>query len=208
MTKNSDFKKRVRERMAKTGESYTAARRHLEQRERGPTLEGWFVTGPGDDNPDFELTDYEGGLEPEMRHKGKACAYVRSIVEEPRSHAVVMQSIHSQKYHGKRIRFSAELRCTEGVEDSGLWLRVVPFNRDWSYAAGYFDATPEWQRGEIVVEVDPRSTSIMFGVSLHGRGKVWMSDANFEIVDRSVPLTAETIKDWQPPEPVNLSFEG
>lgn len=65
-----------------------------------------------------------------------------------------------------------------------------------------------WRRGEIVVDVDPRSATIMFGVSLQGRSKVGMSDARFEIVDENVPITGRTRHGWQPAEPVNLSFEG
>lgn len=210
MTKNSDFKKLVRERMAKTGESYTTAKRNLEadREPTKPTLEGWVITGPGDNDPDFEVTDYEAGLEPGMRHKGKACAYIRSVVDEPRLHAVIMQSVNATKFHNERIRFSAEIRVEEEGSDGSLWLRVVPIKRDSSYAWGYAQATTEWHRGEIVVDVDPRATSIMLGVSLEGVGKVWMSDAQFEVVDQSVPLTGGKFGEWEPEAPVNLSFEG
>ena len=208
MTKNSDFKQRVRERMAKTGESYTTAKRQLEANQQPvPTLRGWAFTGPGDGTADFEITDYEGGLEPELRHNGKACAFVRSIVDAPQSHAVIMQNVDSLNYHGKRVRFSAMVRCDSDTTVGHLWVRVVPLGKDNSYAWGRAHATTEWQRGEIVVDIDPRSAEIMFGVSLHGRGHVWMSDANFEVVDATVPLTGKTWDEDMPAEPVNLSFE-
>ncbi len=208
MTKNNDFKKLVRERMAKTGESYATARRQMEGERPAPTLDGWVITGPGDHNEGFELTDYAGGLELDMVYRGKPCAYLRSTVDEPNSHAVIMQSVDARPYRGERIRFSAGIRCTEGTEDADLWVRVVPLTKDWSFSAGYFKATTDWQDGAVVLDVDPLAVSIMFGVGLTGAGNVWMSNATFEVVDLSVALTSVDIPYRWPLKPVNLSFEG
>ena len=130
-----------------------------------------------------------------------------STAEEPASHGVIMQSIDSRAFLGERIRFSAWIRCEEGTAAAQLWVRVVPLNRDEAtLARGVFRATPTWQHGEVVVDVDPRSVSIMFGLMLEGAGRVWMSGASFERVDSSVPLTQEGSVTREPAAPINLGF--
>ena len=81
---------------------------------------------------------------------------------------------------------------------------VVPRDRDTSFAHGRFVATPEWQRGAVVLDVAAESSSIMFGLGLASAGKVWISDVSFQVVDASVPLSGETA---EPAEPVNLGFQ-
>src|SRR5688500_8811962 len=110
MTRDRDFKRIVRQRMAKTGESYSTAKRQLERADTAGSLRGWCITGPGDGAPDFRVTDYEGGLDPEQSHAGLPCAFLRSVVERPASHVVIMQSIRTERYVGRRIRFSAWVR--------------------------------------------------------------------------------------------------
>lgn len=85
----------------------------------------------------------------------------------------------------------------------GLWLRVVPEDRDVTLASGRERGTGTWSRCSVVLDVPSPSTSIMFGLSLTGAGEVWMSDARFEIVDGTVPTTGGR---EEPLEPINLSF--
>lgn len=169
-------------------------------------IRGWSVTGPGDNAPDFKLTDYEGGLDRRCRHGGAAGAFLRSKVDKPGKHAVVMQSIRSDRYRGKRVRLSAWVK-TEGVaEEAALWMRVVPADRDRTFARGAAPArgTTDWTRYQVVLDVAPESQSIMFGLSPRGIGKAWIDDVTWEVVDASVPVTASTS---EPLEPSNLAFE-
>jgi len=69
-------------------------------------------------------------------------------------------------------------------------------------------ATPNWHYGEVVVDVDPRSRSIMFGLGLTGEGRVWMSSAAFEAVDESVPVTTFGAVRREPRSPKNLDLSG
>ena len=75
-------------------------------------------------------------------------------------------------------------------------------------ARGLCQATPTWQHGAVVFDVDPRSSSIMFGLSLQGTGRVWMSGASFETVDCDVPLTQEGTVFREPKAPINLDLMG
>ena len=96
------------------------------------------MTGPGDGRKDFRLVGYEGGLDSEMLHDGERCAFLRSTIAAPDKHAVVMQSIRSERYVGRRVRFAAWVKNAPGARNGGLWMRVVPLDRDRSFAAGYF----------------------------------------------------------------------
>jgi hypothetical protein len=171
-------------------------------------IDGWYVTGPGDDAKDFRLTDYEGGMDTRIKHRGKASAFLRSTVDKPDKHAVVMQSVRSDHYRGKRIRVSAWLR-TEGVTDEAcLWVRVVPIDRDTtlSRAAVPLRGTLDWKRYEVVLDVSVAAHSIMYGLSLHGTGKAWIDDMTWEVVDASVP-TVGVPSPSEPADPSNLDFE-
>jgi hypothetical protein len=202
MTRDRDFKQIVRQRMAKTGESYTTARQQLQT--PAASLRGWHITGPGDGRPDYRLEDYEGGLDPAVVRDGQPCAFLRSTVPAPRSHGVIMQSIRSEKYAGGRIRFSAWLKAAgPDPQHGGLWVRVVPQDRDSTLTHGQVHATHDWKLAAVVVDVPAGSSSIMFGLHLQGTGQVWFSGASFELVDATVPLSTERA---EPEVPVNLTF--
>src|SRR4051795_3808055 len=139
-------------------------------------IPGWAVTGPGDYTPDFELTHYAGGFA-EEQHQDQPSVWLRSTVPNAEEHGVIMQRIRSDRYRGKRIRFAAWVR-SEGVEQwGGLWVRVTPRDDTRSYAHGRAAATgtADWQLLSVAVEVAPDASYIMFGLALHGNGKVWMS---------------------------------
>lgn len=198
MTRDSDFKKIVRRRMAKTGEGYTTARRQLEATPPAGSLRGWSVTGPGDG-----LEDYEGGLDSTVRHEGRPCAYLRSVKPDAAKRAVVMQSILTERYRGKRVRLTAWVRSVK--PNAGLWMRIVPYDRDQTFAYGRHLAQPEWTRGAVVLDVPVEAHRIMFGLFLEGAGQAWISQAQFEVVDTTVPVSGSNRDD--PREPVNLTFE-
>ena len=168
-----------------------------------PTLEGWYFEGPGCDG---SIPDELAGIRPAMRHNGKPVAYLRSVVEDPEPITVLYQAVSTAQYRGKRVRFSADLLNAAGT-GARLWLRVIPNGGAFNYAFGYFDATDDWQRGEIVVDVDERAEAIMFGAGVWDQGEVWMSGASFEVVDDSVPVTCQ-VSTPNPREPLNLTFEG
>jgi len=167
-------------------------------------IQGWAVTGPGDGAKDFELTDYDGGLDRKVKHSGKASAYLRSRVKKPAKHAVVMQSIRSHEYRGKRIRVAAWIKTRDVAEAASLWVRVTPKNRDETLARAVASAkgTTDWKRYEVVLDVPSKSELILYGLALQGTGKAWIDDMTWEIVDWSVPVTSGA-----PLEPSNLGFE-
>jgi RNA polymerase sigma factor (sigma-70 family) len=73
---------------------------------------------------------------------------------------------------------------------AGLYLRVIdpamtkpPEERQQVT----FQGTHDWTRSEIQVEVPPESMHILFGISLTGKGQIWVTNVQLE----SIPSTSE-----------------
>jgi hypothetical protein len=166
-------------------------------------IPGWTVTGPGDYAPDFELRHYAGGFADET-HAGQPSVWLCSTVPHAEEHGVIMQRIRSDKYRAKRIRFAAWVK-SDGVEQwGGLWVRVVPRDDTRSYAHGRAAATgtTDWQELSVTVEVAADSSYLLFGLALHGNGKVWMSGPSFQVLGDAQASLADV-----PLEPRNLALQ-
>ena len=202
MPENKDLKRRVRERMAATGERYTDALAHLlNQVPLEPLPPGWVRTGD-------RSVDYEVGLLP------AAVAYertrvvrlrLRDTVPRPSGFGALAQSIAATRYRGQKVRFSAAVRTEKVTGWAGLWLRVDGANgvlvldnmQDRSLRG-----STEWTPAEIVLGVAQEAVRLNFGVLLSGAGAVDVARLHFEQVDESVPVTIGPLPD----EPQNLDF--
>jgi erythromycin esterase len=175
--------------------------------------EGW--TGPRKG-----ATDFECGLDLDIKHSGSRSAYLKGTVDQPRGQSALRQAIAADNYRGKRLRMSAIVR-TQDVEGSvGLWMRVN--SREQSGLA--FDnmstraikGTTDWTKYEVVLDVPAMAADIFFGVIASGRGQTWVDDIQFEVVGQDVATTAmptqpvrrlaKLVEDL-PKEPRNLGFE-
>lgn len=113
----------------------------------------------------------------------------------------LQQAFEAYEYRGKRLRLSGLLK-TEKVEggvagpkgrDIGgtalcLWIEGVnetlcPANAQQHALQG----THDWIRRELSVEVPQTGISVALGLLLLGRGQVWLSDVQLEVVDESSP---------------------
>jgi hypothetical protein len=203
MTRDKDFKKIVRERMEKTGEAYSTARRQLEASPAGAavgdskgTFRGWAFCGPG-------AGDYDGGLDPLVRHEGRPCAFLRQVGPPRESYASILQVVGSELYVGRRVRFSAWLKVG-GPRNGSLFMQVGGAG-EATFGHGLFHGADsnEWQWGAVTLDVPEGAKRIAFGLAMGGPGEAWMSGATFEIVDASVPVSPPSLR----AEPVNLTFE-
>jgi hypothetical protein len=204
---NKDLKRLVRARMTETGERYTQALAAVLARTTlDPVPAPWFMAGSTPDH-------YEVGLLPAtVTADGPRVVQLRLTADAPdrSGFGTLMQSITASLYVGRKVRFSAMIRPIEVAGWAGLWMRV-----DTAYGAVEFDnmqdrpirESADWARPEIVLSVPGDSISIHFGVLLDGAGAVEFSQARFEGVDDSVPVTSMgTI--GLPHEPQGLDFDG
>jgi hypothetical protein len=154
---------------------------------------------------------------------GKASALLQTIANDPVSHCGIGQVSAVGKFRGQRVAFSAYL-ATQNVTGSGaLWFRaddgsgaVVAFQNQFRQG---LSGTSPWTAEVLVIDVPETADSIFYGASLSGGGMLWIDSADFNMVDKTVPVTGPAFSDAAypgkiPPEltripaaPYNLNFE-
>jgi hypothetical protein len=155
-------------------------------------------------------TDYDMGTDTTVAHSGSSSGFIRSNKPEPSSFGTFMQAFNASEYRGKRLRYSAFVKCENIKVWAGLWLRV-----DKGKESTAFDnmqnrpikGTQDWMEYSIVLDVDPMADNISFGILMDGPGAAWIDDIQFTVVGNDVPVTDIT-KSQQPPSgPQNLNFD-
>lgn len=208
MTTQRKFKARVRERMAKTGESYTqalAATRHERGVEVSAPIAGWMIAGDAPRAYRFCVESSHEANEPVVRQARIECIDAKTL-----GFGTLMQSIDAAEYRGKRLRWSAEVRSESVLDRAVLWLRVDGRAREMLAYDNMNErpirGTLGWARHDIVVDVDVASWGIAFGALLQGPGTIWFRRATFEVVSADVAVTARPMSE-RPKRPRNLLFE-
>jgi hypothetical protein len=208
MTRSRDLKLLIRKRMEKTGESYTAARRHVENsaKENGPPpavrdgIKGWRrVSEKG--MPE----DYEIRVDPTQGHRSSSSALIRSRRDSAvGSSTKLMQCFLAHQFRGCRLRLSAWIKSEDLTGSCRLWMRIDENVRLLIFATSEpVTGTAEWTRREVVLGVDQEATMISIGILLHGAGAAWVADIEIENVGEDVPTTASGDL---PVQPRNLNF--
>lgn len=147
---------------------------------------------------------YNMGIDDKGSAAGGPCSAIFSVEEVGHGFGTLMTYLpKAESYRGKRIRLSGYMR-TENVKDwAGFWLRVdMPDN-----STGEFDnmsnravkGTTDWQKYEVVLNVDPSATAIAYGVLMTEVGKVWFDRVSIEIVGDEVASTTLTSGMKKPP---------
>lgn len=163
--------------------------------------QGWELKGS-------KPNDYSVGIDNEKRN-GKAVLFFHSKTSPIDGFGTLMQKFNADKYTGKRLRFSADVK-SEGVTDAaGIWMRVDsgPGN---TIAMDNMEKNPikgttDWKNYSVVLDVSPRGTQVCIGILEHDSGKLWVSNLNLEEVGKDVPIT-DIMNTELPSAPVNLDF--
>jgi hypothetical protein len=162
---------------------------------------------------------YEVGTDREVFHGGKASGYVEMKDVGEDDFGTLAQTFKADDYRGKRVRLSAWLKTRDVGGGAGLWMRVD--SADKTVAFDNMDkrrvkGSQEWAKYEIVLDVPAASQDVTFGLLLAGKGRAWVDDFKFEVVDDKVKSTnlleqeipIQRAGDAQVPDkPVNLDFE-
>lgn len=159
---------------------------------------GWHASGS---NPQ----GYEMGVDPAVRFGTSPSAFI-SGPDGATGYATLMQNFKSDDYRGKRLRLTGTVR-TAGVTGSAvLWLRVDGPQSGQTLALDNMGDRPivgttDWTPYSLVLDVDPSSVAVAFGILLTGSGEAWLSNLRLEVVGNDVAVT-----DRIPVEPLNLDF--
>ena len=147
--------------------------------------QSWFLAG---DHPQ----DYAYGIDPTLTLNGKASTYLKAGVAQPAGFGTLMQDFQGIEYRGQRLRMSGYAKAQAVEQWAGLWMRV---DRPNSYTLDNMQNRPikgtrDWEKYEIVLDVPIDSFDIAFGILLQGKGQVWLSNVQFEVVGTDVPTTS------------------
>lgn len=194
----------------------TAVAANNESQPEGPTnldfangLEGWRY-----DYADGDANYFDHGIDPTVRYKGTPSPFLNATAKLPRIYGVISQWIDAEPYRGKRMRFSAYIK-TQGVKIcAGPMFGLVggEHARNYIMKNRPIKGDTDWKRYEYVADVDDDADSLVLGMNLTGKGKVWMNHLAFEEVGRDVPVSSEKLvyrysnKPNVPKAPANTDF--
>jgi hypothetical protein len=159
---------------------------------------------------------YEIGTDSKVTHVGKRSAFVAAKKSESGYFGAIMQKVNAEQYRGKRIQFSAFLKC-EGVNTScGLFMEVFKQSGDPHSSLLGLDnmsnrlvsGTKDWAKYSLVLDAPKEAFGINIGARLIGPGRLWIDGVSFEEVGIDVPTTDELKSCRYPTTPQNLSFEA
>jgi hypothetical protein len=140
-------------------------------------LDQWELAGSfiGAGRPHWQ--DYSGTT-------ADGAAVLASAVREPSGFAVLLQTIFADDYGGRAVTFRGELRTTDVTEDAGLHLAVGRLDeppgahlRDRGSSSLTGPGSSDWTRHEVTTDVPGDVDVIRFGISLTGRGRIELRNA-------------------------------
>jgi hypothetical protein len=178
---------------------------------------GWVVRGT---RYDIEPDHIEVYYDRANARSGKVSACMVSVDAVNKDYATLMEDFLADNYRGKRVRFRGSVK-TNGVSGwCGLWMSVDTRQRIGVATDNMEDrpieGTTAWHEYAVVLDVEEDAVVINIGVSITGRGQVWLDDCSFEVVDDTVPSTNLFLPSrgrfWAIPKrlldgPLNLDFE-
>ena len=122
-------------------------------------------------------------------------AVLASAVPEPSGSAVLFQEIYADDYRGRTVTFRGQLRTTGVACEAGcIWPRAGPSTlpanslRDRGGSSLTGPGSSDWTWHEVTLPVPGDAGVIRFGISLAGRGRIELRDAE---LSPARPETAE-----------------
>jgi hypothetical protein len=137
----------------------------------------------------FERPDYRYGCDSITYHAGKRSGFFQyavdpMVVHPRRGPAAFFQAFKAGQFKGKRIRVTAYVKAAGNHGGAFLWRNLEERHRLSAYAfpGEPISANTDWERHVIVIEVPPTTEAIVFGVTLSGRGTIWVDDVAIDTV--------------------------
>ncbi len=170
---------------------------------------GWQKSGSAEDK-------YEMGLWKIGGHdSSKACGVIRASKKnyDIGEYGSLIQKVSSQRYLGKRIRFTGFMKSRAVTGWAGFFVRAD--NEDDKKPLTFDNmhdrpvkGTTDWKAYTIELDVPFNASKVTFGALLHGEGQVWFDDISIEVTGNS-SITADYVKcdTSLRREPENISFE-
>ncbi len=166
---------------------------------------GWFAAGS-------KPRSYEMGTDKGAGQNGLNAATIKSIDKQITGFGTLMQQSTPTVYLGKRVRMTGYMKSSNVTTWAGLWLRVDQAGSTKSLSFDNMQDRPikgttAWTKCEIVLDVPSNASMLAYGALLDGTGQIWFDNIQFEIVDKTVPVTGSTPNGNTLDGPTNLDFE-
>ncbi|TME05398.1 MAG: sigma-70 family RNA polymerase sigma factor [Chloroflexi bacterium] len=129
--------------------------------------------------------DYICGTEATGTEPGTMSGYLKARVPQPVGFADLRQAILADDYRGKHALLLAEIKTVGVEQQAGVYLRVVDPGRTRTSEEREqvtFQGTQDWTRSETQIEVPADSVFLLFGMSLTGKGQIWIKNVRLESV--------------------------
>lgn len=114
--------------------------------------------------------------------------HLRSNQESIRGFGTIMRNSSSKPFRGRKVIFSAHVKTEDLRGWVGLWMRVADSRTGEIYAyenmvREAIKGTQAWKKYSIVLDVNPDSDMVSYGILLNDAGKIWMKNAKLEVFD-------------------------
>jgi hypothetical protein len=144
-------------------------------------LDYWELAGSFSDDGQPAGPDYSGTA-------AGPSAVLAAAVQEPAGSAVLAQAIYAEDYRGAAVTFRGQLRTTGLAGQAGLHLVVSgpPDGTGWRPRRDHGSSltapgSSDWTWHEVTVPVPGDAIAIRFGISLAGRGRIELRDAELAL---------------------------
>ena len=112
--------------------------------------------------------------------------HLRSNQESVKGFGTIMRNSSSKPFRGRKVVFSAHVKTEDLRGWVGLWMRVADSRTGEIYAyenmvREAIKGTQAWKKYSIVLDVDPNSDIVSYGILLNDAGKIWMKNAKLEV---------------------------
>lgn len=128
---------------------------------------------------------------PTMRFEQNAGA--GAVADLLAANAGTIGSMSASSYHGRRVRFMADVKTDNATVGAHLWLRLddargaIALCNMINPVDRRLKGTRDWTALACVLDVPETTRSLVFGLGLSGPGVTWIGSASIQVVSNDVP---------------------
>ena len=115
--------------------------------------------------------------------QGRSSAFLGSTKASTSTLATLRQTIKADHYRGKRLRFSGEMKVEQVEQQAGLYIRTSR-REERLRPENVVRGTHDWMRYEATIPVAEDASFIRFGLVLYGTGRIWLANAQLEVIEQ------------------------
>jgi RNA polymerase sigma factor (sigma-70 family) len=136
----------------------------------------------------FTRPHYTQSLDPNTQHNGHPTICLESsTAKNSEWFAWDRDDRHVEQYLGKRMRITAWIKTENVTMPSGFSIRVLGFPNNTDIqketALRTIRGTTDWKKYSLECNIPDGAFSICSGIRLYGKGKLWLDDIQYEILD-------------------------